>query len=304
MTNQFSANLRGAVDLSALKKPADNQAAAQSQSEVRVPALVTELTEVNLRHYLDLSSSVVVLVNFYSESEDSSASLSSKLQSIINSFGGRVLLANLDISKQPRVAEAFAVSAGATLVALMAGQPVPLFSGDIELEKIQAVIEKLLVVANNNSIVGVAVVDPSVEPVATEPQMPAKHKVALELLNAGDYQSAKNQYQQILNETPSDPMAVAGVAQAELLLRLQNVDVDFVLNNAPQNFADLLVAADALLAIGDHADAFEAILMNFSEASQEQKNQMRERLLQYFEIVGKSSPEVVAARTRLTSMLF
>lgn len=304
MTNQFSANLRGAVDLSALKKPADNQAAAQSQSEVRVPALVTELTEVNLRHYLDLSSSVVVLVNFYSESEDSSASLSSKLQSIINSFGGRVLLANLDISKQPRVAEAFAVSAGATLVALMAGQPVPLFSGDIELEKIQAVIEKLLVVATNNSIVGVAVVDPSVEPVATEPQMPAKHKVALELLNAGDYQSAKNQYQQILNETPSDPMAVAGVAQAELLLRLQNVDVDFVLNNAPQNFADLLVAADALLAIGDHADAFEAILMNFSEASQEQKNQMRERLLQYFEIVGKSSPEVVAARTRLTSMLF
>lgn len=304
MSNQFSANLRGAVDLSALRKPADGKAPAQPSAQVKVPALVTELTEVNLRNYLDLSSSVVVLVNFFTESDESSVSLSNKLESLIDSFGGRAVLAKLDMVKQPRVAEAFAVSSAATLVALMAGQPVPLFTGDIEVDKIQAVIEKLLVVATNNSIVGTAVVDESVEAAPAEPQMPPKHKAALELLNAGEYQSAKDQYQQILNESPSDPMAVAGVAQAELLLRLQNVDVDQVLNNPPQNFNDLLVAADALLAIGDYADAFEAILMNFADASQEQKNQMRERLLQFFEIVGKSTPEVVAARTRLTSMLF
>ncbi len=304
MSNQFSANLRGAVDLSALRKPADNKALGQPGAEVKVPALVSELTELNLRQYLDLSSSVVVLVIFYSETDESSTSLASKLESLIDSFGGRVVLAKLEMVKQPRVAEAFAVTAAATLVALMAGQPVPLFAGDIDLEKIQAVIEKLLVVATNNSITGTAVVDKSVEAAPAEPQMPPKHKAALELLNAGEYQNAKDHYQQILNESPSDPMAVAGVAQAELLLRLQNVDVDRVLNNPPQNFDELLVAADALLAIGDYADAFEAILMNFADAGQEQKNQMRERLLQFFEIVGKSTPEVVAARTRLTSMLF
>jgi putative thioredoxin len=299
--------MRGAYDLSALRQPAASatpSAAQQPATEVKVASLITELTEVNLRHYLELSSKVVVLVDFYSTEDAASVALSNKLESLIANFGGRAILTRVDVVKHQRVAEAFAVNQPATFLAMMAGQPVPLFTGDIELEKIQAVIEKILVVAINNSISSIAVVDENVEPVATAPQLPPKHQAAVEALNAGEYQSAKDQYQQILNESPSDPIAGAGVAQAELLLRLQDVDVDKVLNNPPQNFDELLVAADALLAIGDYADAFEALLMNFAEAQQDQKNLMRERLLQFFEIVGKSTPEVVAARNRLTSMLF
>jgi putative thioredoxin len=262
------------------------------------------MTESNLRYFLELSSKVVVLVDFYSTADESSVALSAKLESLIDGFAGKVVLCRVDVAEQPRVAEAFGVTAPATLLAMMAGQPVPLFSGDQQLEKIQEIFEKLLVVAANNSVTGSVVVDANVEPVASTPQLPPKHKAAVELLNAGSYAEAKSHYQQILNETPSDPIAAAGVAQCELLLRLEGVDVDKVLNTPPQNFADLLVAADALLAIGDYSDAFEALLVNFAEAVQEDKNLMRERLLQYFEIVGKSTPEVVAARNRLTSMLF
>lgn len=307
MSDQFSANMRGAYDLSSLRQPtagAATQPAPQPGGEIKVSSLIAELTEVNLRHYLELSSKVVILVDFFSAEDAGSLALSQKLETLISSFGGRALLARVDVVKHQRVAEAFSVTAPATFLAIMAGQPVPLFTGDIEVEKIQAVIEKILVVAVNNSITSIAVVDESVEPISSAPQLPPKHKSAVEALNAGEYQSAKDQYQQILNESPGDPIAGAGVAQAELLLRLQHVDVDSVLNNAPQNFDELMVAADALLAIGDYADAFEALLINFAEAQQEQKNQMRERLLQFFEIVGKSTPEVVAARTRLTSMLF
>ncbi|MFM1795995.1 MAG: hypothetical protein RLZZ340_672, partial [Actinomycetota bacterium] len=121
---------------------------------------------------------------------------------------------------------------------------------------------------------------------------------------SGEYAQAKELYLQIIRDTPSDPMAAAGLAQVELLLRLQGVDVDKVLNTPPQNFDELLVAADALIAIGDYADGFDALLINFADATQENKNAMRERLLQYFEIVGKQTPEVIAARNRLTSMLF
>jgi putative thioredoxin len=315
MSDQFSANLRGAVDLSALRQPstasagstaAANPSAAtpQSSEPIAVASLISAMTETNLRYFLELSSKVVVLVDFYSTADESSVALSAKLESLIDGFAGKVVLCRVDVAEQPRVAEAFGVTAPATLLAMMAGQPVPLFSGDQQLEKIQEIFEKLLVVAANNSVTGSVVVDPNVEPVASTPQLPPKHKAAVELLNAGSYAEAKSQYQQILNETPSDPIAAAGVAQCELLLRLEGVDVDKVLNTPPQNFADLLVAADALLAIGDYSDAFEALLVNFAEAVQENKNLMRERLLQYFEIVGKSTPEVVAARNRLTSMLF
>lgn len=310
MSDQFSSSFRGALDLSSLRQPpatgpssAQNPAVAEAII-VTVPSLISELTEVNLRHYLELSSKLVVLVDFFSTADEASNSLSQKLESIVSSFGGKAILCRVDIETQQRVAEAFGVTQPATLLAMMAGQPVPLFVGDQELDQIQAVVEKLLLVAVNNSITGTAVVDASAEPVPTTPQLPPKHKAAVELLNSGAYAEAKAQYQQILNETPSDPIAAAGVAQTELLLRLEGVDVDKVLNTPPQNFDELLVAADALLAIGDYADSFEALLVNFAEASPENKNVMRERLLQYFEIVGKTTAEVVAARNRLTTMLF
>ena len=309
MSDQFSSSFRGALDLSSLRQPPNKDtdlpsAEAAAPTVVKVASLVSELTEVNLRHYLELSSKLVVLVDFFSTADESSVALSQKLESIVPSFGGKVILCRLEIEQQQRVVEAFAVNQPATLLAMMAGQPVPLFAGDQDLDKIQAVIEKLLLVAENNAITGTAVVDQSAEPVPTTPQLPPKHKAAVELLNSGSYAEAKAHYQQILNETPSDPIAAAGVAQAELLLRLEGVDVDKVLNNPPQNFEELLMASDALLAIGDYADAFEALLVNFAEASQDDKNVMRERLLQYFEIVGKTTPDVVAARNRLTSMLF
>lgn len=312
MSDQFSTNLRGAVDLSSLRKPAAGATGSnigqpvvgEAPTETRVQSLVAELTEANLRHYLALSNQVIVLVDFKSPDDAPSASLTAKLESLIAQFGGKAILCQVDITTHQRVSEAFSVNQPATFLAMMAGQPVPLFTGDQDVDKIQAIIEKLLVVASNNGIHGSVVVDENAESVAVAAQMPPQHKAAVEALNAGNYAEAKELYQQIIRETPSDPMAAAGIAQVELLLRLHGVDVDHVLNNPPQNFDELLVAADALVAIGDYADGFDALLINFADASQENKNAMRERLLQYFEIVGKQAPEVIAARNRLTSMLF
>lgn len=310
MSDQFSANLRGAFDLSSLRKPAPTESkigqpvGGEAAAEIKVPSLIGQLTEANLRHYLALSNQVIVLVDFKSAGDAASVELTKKLESLIGQFNGKAILCQVDIDSHQRVAEAFSVSQPATFLAMMAGQPVPLFAGDQDFDKIQTIIEKLLVVASNNGINGAAIVDESAEPVTTAPQLPPQHKAAVEALNSGAYDEAKALYEQIIRETPSDPMAAAGLAQSELLIRLQGVDVDQVLNNPPQNFDELLVAADALVAIGDYADGFDALLINFADAEQDNKNKMRERLLQYFEIVGKQAPEVIAARNRLTSMLF
>ncbi|MFM1795711.1 MAG: hypothetical protein RLZZ340_388, partial [Actinomycetota bacterium] len=174
MSDQFSSNLRGAFDLSTLGKSAQpNAQAAQpaagspATEPIRVRSLVTELTETNLRHYLELSNKVVVLVDFKSTEDAGSVSLTSKLESLIDRFGGKAILCQVDVQKQQRVAEAFSVAQPATFLAMMAGQPVPLFAGDQDIEKVQQIIEKILVVAENNAITGWVVVDESVEPVST-----------------------------------------------------------------------------------------------------------------------------------------
>jgi putative thioredoxin len=85
---------------------------------------------------------------------------------------------------------------------------------------------------------------------------------------------------------------------------VEGLDFEKVLDNSPQNFDELMIFADALIAIGDFAVGFDALLTNFTDVSKDEQQLMKERLLKYFEIVGKTDPAVVAARSRLTSMLF
>ncbi len=302
MAEDLNSRLRGAMDLSALSNKSN---ATQSSTPVslELPSLIAEITEANLRTYLEISNKVPLVIDFYSQREDSIA-LSEKLLALAKEANGALLLGRIDIESHKRVAEAFSVQQAATVVAVLKGQPFPLFNGNVELEQITSIINKLLEVAVGNGVTERISVNESAEPISTAPKLPKNHQEAAEALNAGDNQKALELYQQILRESPADALAAAGLAQTELLLRVEGLDFEKVLDNSPQNFDELMIFADALIAIGDFAVGFDALLTNFADVSKDEQQLMKERLLKYFEIVGKTDPAVVAARSRLTSMLF
>jgi putative thioredoxin len=302
MAEDLNSRLRGALDLSSLNKKIPETPQAESIS-LELPSLVVEITEANLRSYLEISTRVPLVIDFYSAQTDSQ-SLSEKLSKLVGEAQGVFLLGRIDIEAHKRVAEAFSVMQPATVIAVIKGQPFPLFNGDLELPQITTVISKLLEVAKDNGVVERIIVNESAEPISTAPRMPKHHIEAAEALNAGENQKALAMYQQILRESPADTLAAAGLAQTELLLRVDGLDFEKVLDNSPQTFDELMIFADALIAIGDFAVGFDALLTNYLEVSKEEQQQMKERLLKYFEIVGKTEPTVVAARARLTSMLF
>jgi putative thioredoxin len=290
------------MDLSSLNK---NQATTPESAPVslELPSLVAEITEANLRTYLEISTRVPLVIDFYSQQEDSVA-LSGKLATLAHEANGAFLLGKIDVEAHKRVAEAFSVQQAATVIAVLKGQPFPLFNGNVELEQITSIINKLLEVASGNGVTERITVNESAQPISTAPKLPKHHLDAAEALNAGENQKALEMYQQILRESPADTLAAAGLAQTELLLRVEGLDFEKVLDNSPQTFDELMVFADALIAIGDFAVGFDALLSNYADVSKEEQQQMKERLLKYFEIVGKTEPTVVAARARLTSMLF
>ena len=295
--------LRGAMDLSQLnKKPTETPSGPIERLEL--PSLIVEITEANLRNYLAISERVPVVIDFYSNSEEASKSLSRKLGELTVSLDGAVLLGRIDIDAHKRVADAFSVQQSATVIAVLKGQPFPLFNEDIELEKIQPVFAKLLEVAAGNGVTEKILISENAAPIASAPTLPKPHLDAAEALNAGENQKALEMYQQILRENPADALAAAGLAQTELLLRIDGLDFEKVLDNSPQTFNELLVFADALIAIGDFAVGFDALLSNYPNLDKDDQQVAKERLLKYFEIVGKTDPNVIAARGRLTSMLF
>jgi len=300
MAEDLNSRLRGAMDLSSLNKKVD---APSSEVSLELPSLFAEITEANLRTYLEISTRVPLVIDFYSSQEDSVA-LSEKLSKLADEANGAFLLGRIDVNAHARVAEAFSVQQAATVIAVLKGQPFPLFNGNVELEQITVVIKKLLEVAAGNGVTERIQVNENAQPVPAAPKLPKHHQEAAEALNAGENQKALEMYQQILRESPADQLAAAGLAQTELLVRVDGLDFEKVLDNSPQNFDELMVFADALIAIGDFAVGFDALLTNYQDVSKEEQQQMKERLLKYFEIVGKTDPTVVSARARLTSMLF
>jgi len=303
MVEDLNSRLRGAMDLSALNKKDESKAQPAAPISLELPSLIAEITEANLRTYLELSTRVPILIDFYSAQDDSVA-LSEKLSKLAEEANGALLLGRIDIDAHKRVAEAFSVQQAATVIAVLKGQPFPLFNGNVELEQITSIINKLLEVAAGNGVTERISVNQSAQPISTTPKLPKHHLEAAEALNAGENQKALEMYQQILRESPADSLAAAGLAQTELLIRVEGLDFEKVLDNSPQNFDELMTFADALIAIGDFAVGFDALLTNYQDVSSEDQQTMKERLLKYFEIVGKNEPTVVAARARLTSMLF
>jgi putative thioredoxin len=302
MAEDLNSRLRGAMDLSSLNK---NQATVPESKPVslELPSLIAEITEANLRAYLEISTRVPLVIDFYSQQEDSIA-LSNKLSVLAAEANGAFLLGKIDIEVHKRVAEAFSVQQPATVIAVLKGQPFPLFNGNVELDQITSIINKLLEVAAGNGVTERIAVNESAQPISTAPKLPKHHLDAAEALNAGENHKALEMYQQILRESPADTIAAAGLAQTELLLRVEGLDFEKVLDNSPKTFDELMIFADALIAIGDFAVGFDALLSNFADVSKEEQQQIKARLLKYFEIVGKTEPTVVAARARLTSMLF
>ncbi|MEA5119144.1 MAG: tetratricopeptide repeat protein, partial [Propionicimonas sp.] len=126
-------------------------------------------------------------------------------------------------------------------------------------------------------------------------------------LEKGDFAAAVTEFDKILAQTPNDPEAKAGRAQASLLVRLGAIDPRSVLERAnavPDDLDAQAAAADVELGGGNPAAAFERLIAAIRLASGADRERLRVRLLELFETVGPSDPAVLKARRDLMSALF
>jgi putative thioredoxin len=166
----------------------------------------------------------------------------------------------------------------------------------------------MLEVAAQNGVTGTVSVDADEEPQEpVEEPLPPHHQEAFDAISAGDYDTAIAEYKTALAQNPRDQLAVAGLAQVSLLKRLDGAiaaDVRASAASAPGDVAAQLAVADLDVSGGHLDDAFARLLDLFPSLDQSGKDAVRARLLEFFEIAGAEDPRVIAARRRLTSMLF
>jgi putative thioredoxin len=305
------ASLAGAVDLSSLRKPepqlgASNPPAAtaeNSESLLKLPSLVAQGNETNLRNFIELSNQVPVIIEFYAGWSEQSKVLTPKLTKLIQSFAGRLVLLQIDLDSNVNVAKAFKVGSAPTVLALLRGQPVPLFDGDQPEANIQVVFDRVLEIAAENNIAATVSVEGPVE-ADLPPAMPPRHQAAYDAIDAGNYPLAVSEYEAALRENPGDNLASIGLAQVNLLIRTEGIDFEKVLSSAPESAEETLLKADACMAVGHPAQAFSTILTRFAVVFGEERETLRKHLLELFSICPPELPELADARRQLAALLY
>ncbi|MBG6238357.1 putative thioredoxin [Mycetocola sp. CAN_C7] len=306
-------HLRGAIDLSSLVNrgqaatpaapAAPGAAPAGSAGPIEVPALVAEATDATFGTFLDLSTSVPIIVDLWAGSPTPG------LEAIVESYGGRLLLVTVDVTTNLQLRQAFQVQSVPAAVALIGGRPLQLFAGALPEDQIRQVFDQVLQAAAQSGVTGTVTVSgvQADEAEVVEPPLPPLHVEAYDAIEQADYPRAIRAYTTAIAQNPADKMAVAGLAQVSLLHRLQGKTIESIRAAAaadPQGLDAQLDVADLDLSGGHVEDAFDRLLTLFESADVDGRNTIRTRILDLFEVVGLDDPRVGRARARLTNLLY
>ncbi|MFF3890759.1 tetratricopeptide repeat protein [Streptomyces sp. NPDC001914] len=318
-------SMSGVVDLAAVKaaqeakskaEQARAEAARQGGGGAVTPAsLVIDVDEAGFEQdVLQRSTEVPVVIDFWAEWCEPCKQLSPLLERLAVEYNGRFVLAKIDVDANQMLMQQFGVQGIPAVFAVVAGQALPLFQGAAAEAQIRGTLDQLVQVAEQRFGLTGLTVDPDAAPGAAPAaqEVPAGPydvllEAAVQALDAGDFGGAVQAYKNVLADDPGNTEAKLGLAQAELLHRVQGLDPQKVRQDAAEKPADVaaqIAGADLDLVGGHVEDAFGRLIDTVRLTAGDDRDAVRLRLLELFEVVGADDPRVVAARRALARALF
>ncbi|EST29012.1 hypothetical protein N566_22585 [Streptomycetaceae bacterium MP113-05] len=316
-------SISGAVDLAAVKaageaKEKAEQARARAAEGGGSPApagLVIDVDEAGFEaEVLERSAEVPVVIDFWAEWCEPCKQLGPLLQRVVEEYAGRLVLAKIDVDQNQALFQQFGVQGIPAVFAVVAGQALPLFQGAAPEQQIRETLDQLVQVSEERfGITGLQGVPEAAEGEESarrqEPEEPEDPALAAAhgALDAGDLNGAVQAYKNVLSGDPANTEAKLGLAQAELLGRVQGLDAQQVRKDAAEHPKDLVTqlrAADLDLVGGHVEDAFGRLVETVQRTAGDDREAARVRLLELFEVIGGDDPRVVAARSALARVLF
>jgi putative thioredoxin len=281
-------NFGQAFDLSSLTKP-------KVDPDVPMPGL--EVTVENLNsNILPLSLVRPVIVLMWSPRSPESQEMIATLGKLEVEYQAKWSLARVNIDTHPEIAQAFQTKNVPYAVAIIAEQMVPLFEQAYPEAQVRLVIDKVLTLSAQQGI-GEAPVE----------QMEPEEEEAMHALESGDFTVAEAAYKKWLSRKPNENLAKLGLAQTQLLIRTEGLDLNNVIEESTKSPADIelqLKAADVEIVNGGVEAAFSRLL-NLVKATQgDDKNKVKNHLLNLFALVDQSDSRLISARKELANSIF
>jgi putative thioredoxin len=138
----------------------------------------------------------------------------------------------------------------------------------------------------------------------TEPSSDPRFDAAESALELGDWDLAITAYQELLSATPNDAIAKIGLLNVQLLKRMDGVDFATAISTSNNAIDSQLIAADAQFLMNDLAGSFSRLIELIRTNTGKDRDIVRDRLVELFEIAGATNPAVISGRTALANALF
>ncbi len=300
----------GAIDLSALKQPAARPApAAGAGAGAGAASFVVDIDETTFQSVaLEASMSYVVVLGLWSSRSPQSGAFNDLIGSVVDSYGGQIVLARVDVDASPQIAQALQAQGVPYVAGLVKGQPVPLFQGTVDEAEMRRYFDELVRIAAENGLTGRA--QPTgAAPVDAEQEEPEDPRFAAaeEAFMASDFDTAVAEYEKLRVQYPADVEVAERLARVKWLSRTHGADLQAARAAAadrPDDIDAQMLVADLDISGGHVDDAFDRLIGLVRATAGDDRERVRERLLELFTVVGIADPSVMTARRALATALF
>jgi putative thioredoxin len=288
---------------------------------------VKDTTTANFsRDVLEASRQQPVLVDFWAPWCGPCKQLQPLIEKVVRESAGRVKLVKLNIDDHPSIPGQLGIQSIPAVIAFVGGRPVDGFMGAVPESQIREFIDK---------VAGPAGADEAAE-------IEALLSEAKALFEAGDLAGAADLYGALLQADPENAAALAGIADcmiaagqpenarqtlsnlpdavaadpavAAVLKKLDQIEearklgdptaLEQALARDPDDHAARLKLAKIRNVEGDRQAAADHLLFIMKRDRTFDDDGARRELLQFFDVWGPKDPATIAARRKLSSILF